>query len=1086
VVISKKRVKESGLIAALFFVEELKMEKDLLALAEEDGFTVDATSRSRGGQWNGPCPFCGGKDRFRIQPYQGTYGWFACNQCGRKGSAIDYLILKRGFSKRDALAMVGWTPKDSNPLRLQIPGGMLDERPQWDEPPQRWQEGALEFCQRCQRVLWSERGRDALAYLRQRGLTDATIKAAQLGYHPHETYGPARVWGRAVRLPQGIVIPWFFEGRLWRLTIRDIRLSSGSRRYMQVAGGSNGLYLADSLALKRPLVVITEGELDALSVMQECGDRVAVVATGTTQGSHTPRWVAMLAQQAQVLIAFDAEDTGDRAARWWMERLEHAQRLRPWWKDINQMLQDGADLREWLATGLGEREAVQPLPTIPEIATQCCICGAEVEYYSNQGVAYCACHWNEHLRPSEASAQEQCPVVTCTTSATFVREVRALAVHLRKTQVTQLALDLETTGLDMLEDKVISLALGTPRRVVVLDLRPYYRLPKEEQARWNEVLAELLHLPDVTWIGHNLKFDWSFLNVHFEIRLDQVYDTMLAEHLIHGTGLLEGRVSVSLLETAKRYGIAVAKEQRSWFIDLHQRPEEWDAPFPEEQLAYIVQDIVVPYRVAELQRPLLTQYTLEEVAHLEHRALPAIAAMEVHGALIDQTRWKHVLEGKRARQQVLEQDLAQELGAALHTAQEQAYQAQSARYAAYQQALRAEEKRLMYAYAAGNERGKQTWKAFCAHGITTWSVQHPQPDKPKAPQERINLSSSEQLLEALAQMGVHVTSTKEEALEEHAGTHPVIARLLEWRKLSHFCSAFGENLLAFVRADGRIHANFNQTGAVSGRIICSSPNLQQIPKKRAHEQEEEDIRQCFIAPPGSRLLTADLSNIELRILAEVSHDTTMLRFFAEGKDLHAETAKLMFRLPPDTDTKKHLYKGVKVRDIAKTINFGLSYGMGAQGLAQRVDVSVEAARDLMRTYFATYTGVASWLRCTSQEALKQGYAATLAGRKRFFKTEGVERSRRAAMERNAKNHPIQGTNADILKRALALLYERLPEGVHIILVVHDEIILECPEDALEQATRVLKEAMIQACRDYLTVVYIPEPDMLVEYYWKKG
>jgi DNA polymerase I len=1061
------------------------MKPNLLDFAMEDGFIVAATSMSRGGQWNGSCPFCGGTDRFRIQPSQGTYGWFACNQCGRKGSAVDYLILKRGLSKRDALAVVGWTPRDSGPPRFQIPDAVFDMRPQWDEPPQYWQEGALDFCQHCQRVLWSERGRDALAYLRHRGLTDATIKTAQLGYHPHETYGPARVWGRAVRLSPGIVIPWFFESRLWRLTLRDIRFTSGSRRYTQVAGGSNGLYLADSLALKRPLVVMTEGELDALSVAQECSDRVAVVATGTTQGSHTPRWVAMLAQQAQVLIAFDAEDTGDRAARWWMERLENAQRLRPWWKDVNQMLQDGADLPEWLATGLGEREAVQPLPTAPEIATRCCRCGAEVEYYSDQGIAYCARHWNERVRPSEVSAQEQSPVVTCTTSATFVKEICALVAHLRETHIPQLALDLETTGLNMHEDKVVSLALGTPRRVVVLDMRPYYDLPKEEQVRWREALAELLHLSGVTWIGHNLKFDWSFLNVHFGVRLGQVYDTMIVEQLVHGTGLLQGRVSASLLETAQRYDIAVTKDQRSWFINLHQRPEEWEAPFPEEQLTYIVQDIDVPYRIAEKQRPLLTQHVLEEVARLEHAALPAIAAMEVHGALIDQVRWKQALEGKRARQRALEQDLVQELGAALRKAQGQAYQVQSTRYAAYQQALRAEEKRLMYAYAASNERGKQTWKAFCAHGIATWSVQHPQPDKPKAPQERINLSSSEQLIEALAQIGVHVTSTKEEALEEHAGAHPVIARLLEWRKLSHFCSAFGENLLAFVRANGRIHANFNQTGAVSGRIICSGPNLQQIPKKQANNAEGEDIRQCFVAPPGSCLLTADLSNIELRILAEVSQDATMLRFFAEGRDLHAETAKLMFRLPPDTDTKKHLYKGVKVRDIAKTINFGLSYGMGAPGLAQRLDVSVEEARNLMHTYFATYTGVASWLRCTSQEALKRGYAATLAGRKRFFHVAGLDKSRRAAIERTAKNHPIQGTNADILKRALALLYETLLEKAHIILAVHDEIVLECPEELREEATRVLKRTMVQACRDYLKVVHIPEPDVFIGPYWKK-
>ncbi len=176
---------------------------------------------------------------------------------------------------------------------------------------------------------------------------------------------------------------------------------------------------------------------------------------------------------------------------------------------------------------------------------------------------------------------------------------------------------------------------------------------------------------------------------------------------------------------------------------------------------------------------------------------------------------------------------------------------------------------------------------------------------------------------------------------------------------------------------------------------------------------------------------------------------------------------------------------MKARDIAKTINFGLSYGMGAQGLAHRLSVGVEEARDLMHTYFATYTGVASWLRCTSQETLKRGYAATPAGRKRFFHVAGLDKSRRAAIERMAKNHPVQGTNADILKRALALLYKSLPRGVHIILVVHDEIVLECPEGLREEATRVLKEAMVQACRDYLKIVDIPEPDVLVGSYWEK-
>ncbi len=332
------------------------METDLLTLVEQDGFrAVRKLAMSRGGQYNGPCPWCGGDDRFRVQPNYGSYGWFACSQCGKKGNAVDYLMIKRGFSKWEALTTVGWIPKEASEKSEQssIPQSAYQERPQWNEPNQQWQEAAIDFCQMCKHTLWSKQGKAALDYLRQRGFTDATIKAASLGYHASESMGIARVWGRATKLPQGIVIPWFLSNALWRVTVRDEHVIGGPGRYKQLAGGSNGLYLADSpKRLKKTTVVLVEGEFDALSVIQQCRDLVAVVATGTTQGSHTPRWVSLLAQQERVLIAFDAENKGDIAAQWWLQRLANAERLRPWWSDANQMLQDGVDLRQWIAPAL--------------------------------------------------------------------------------------------------------------------------------------------------------------------------------------------------------------------------------------------------------------------------------------------------------------------------------------------------------------------------------------------------------------------------------------------------------------------------------------------------------------------------------------------------------------------------------------------------------------------------------------------------------------------------------------------------------------------------------------------------------------
>jgi DNA polymerase-1 len=194
----------------------------------------------------------------------------------------------------------------------------------------------------------------------------------------------------------------------------------------------------------------------------------------------------------------------------------------------------------------------------------------------------------------------------------------------------------------------------------------------------------------------------------------------------------------------------------------------------------------------------------------------------------------------------------------------------------------------------------------------------------------------------------------------------------------------------------------------------------------------------------------------------------------------------MFRLLPDTNTKEHLYQGVVVREIAKTINYGLSYGMGAQSLAQRVNVSVEEARKLMRTYFQTYPGMDHWLRQAARQAQKRGYAASCYGRKRFLSFAGASQAERASMERMARNHPIQATNADILKRAMAFLYDILPSGVHVVLVVHDEIVLECPESLAKESIELLKSALVEACRADLKVVYIPEPEVLKEKYWKKG
>jgi 5S rRNA maturation endonuclease (ribonuclease M5) len=203
---------------------------------------------------------------------------------------------------------------------------------------------------------------------------------AQLGYNPAEMVRPGEKWGREgkIVLKQGIVIPWFVGDDLWRITIRDEKATDPKDRYKQVAGGSNGLYLGYLLGYDRP-VIIVEGEIDALSIAQEAGHYVSPVATGSTEGAHTARWITALACKDLVLVAFDADDKGDKASKWWLDRLENAHRLRPWWKDANQMLQDGVDLLDdWIVPSIdriADELLGNPAPVAMPSGDVCHSCG---------------------------------------------------------------------------------------------------------------------------------------------------------------------------------------------------------------------------------------------------------------------------------------------------------------------------------------------------------------------------------------------------------------------------------------------------------------------------------------------------------------------------------------------------------------------------------------------------------------------------------------------------------------------------------------------------------------------------------------
>ena len=300
---------------------------------------------TNGGEYAGPCPYCGGTDRFCVWPEEDRY-W--CRQCDRSGDAIELLREVHGLSFPEAASMVDKSLRRSPAKTPRKP----------KEPPRRapgtaWQQRGEEITKIAEAALWASQGAEALAYLRGRGFADDTIHGARLGYCAVDAYEEPAAWGlpashKDVWIPRGIVIPWRAAGDLWRL---NVRRTESEPKYCGPAGWGNALYGADGILPGKP-VVLTEGEFDGLAVAQEAGDVAAAVASGSTSGARHRRWLARLLVASEVLVAFDGDEAGEKAAAWWLEKLPRARRLVPNGKDAAGMLEAGDDVRRWVLAEL--------------------------------------------------------------------------------------------------------------------------------------------------------------------------------------------------------------------------------------------------------------------------------------------------------------------------------------------------------------------------------------------------------------------------------------------------------------------------------------------------------------------------------------------------------------------------------------------------------------------------------------------------------------------------------------------------------------------------------------------------------------
>lgn len=963
-------------------------------------------------EWHYPCPWCGGKDRFIIQPAEGTYSCkVRSSGCGKQGDVLDFL---QGYCKlplQEALNLLGCTSfaqykgtKQASSLPQVAPALQT----------MAWSAGAEQVLSLATKLLFRAEGRDALAYLHGRGLTDETLQKFRIGFIPLKADGkwevlPFSVFGinpqtlhekqrekGGVTLPDGIYFPQVVEGNIWKISVkRPSSLVSFLAKELPEGSILNSvrcLFNGDSVRGDVPVCMV-ESALCAMSIAQEVGDGLIIpVATGGTMGSRTERALQTIRKASYMLQCFDNDDAGHKGAAYWIMRYEHEamkyapMRYKPLEKDPNDTLtqKGGEELQEWVRAGMQE-------------------------------------HFDRYVEEEEqftATFDQPCVVLEGRTVCTTLTELQALQVP----PMPLCALDLETTGLDARSRKIITLAFGTTEHVYVLDIRGIYTAP--DPAAWIREIQRLI-CPDRTYIGHNLAFDWLFLKWRFHLDLPSIYDTMIVEKLLTA-GL---PLKYTLQDVASVYGIEMSKEARSQFTDFDKKTA-WNLPLSEELLFYIHKDITIPYEIYRQQQKGIATQKLQRVVLLEKDALIPIANMTHKGIRVDVPAWRAINEQNKKEQEALNTVIQTTLGKA---------------------------------------------KDAAAEATQSLSLIDNEVILP-----RIKLSSGPALTTALGTLGIFVESTSAEALKEVEGTHEVVGQLLQWKELHKWTSTYGEAFLEKVAQDGRIHAGFNQLGAYSGRMSSAHPNLQNIPRPN----KRVDFRKCFIAAEGHSFVRTDLSNIELRIAADFSRDEVMLQCFAEGKDLHSATARFMFNLAEEVDPKTYmLTPTLSARSAAKEINFGLLYGMGVETLADRLGLTdLAQVKEMRESYFRAYPRIRPFMRKLGDWGIERKYAVSASGRRRNFVL--VEELLHET-SREALNHPIQGTGADILKQAMIYLYKELPEHSGVVLAVHDELILETPDTYTQQAGEQLQYCFYRACKDFLKIVTIPKEEITITKYWVK-
>lgn len=584
------------------------------------------------------------------------------------------------------------------------------------------------------------------------------------------------------------------------------------------------------------------------------------------------------------------------------------------------------------------------------------------------------------------------------------------------------ALDLETTGLNPLDSRILLCQVGVGDHEYVIDARKVDLKPLTRyltSSKWLKLIFS--------------KFEDKFFQHFYETQINNLWDCFLAERIITPDSLYNN----SFEDLAQKHlDVALNKSVRETFL----KPIK---DFTEDQIKYAAEDVQYLFPLYELQKAKIEELGLEKIADLEFSVLPAVSRMELTGVEIDKVKWRLLLQEYRDKLQESNEALFKIL---------------------FDDNDIIDEQLGMFARTAGNVPTRARGKI----------------------QVGINLGSPDQVKSALNKLGIAVDKTDERTLEKIK--HPAAKELLNHRKIEKVIDSFGENILDKIHPfTGRIHADFKQLGTETGRFSCKEPNLQQMP---------EAFRACFVSGAGYEFVGADYSQIELRILADISGDAALTAAFKSGHDVHIATAASMFNVPFAEVTKEQ-------RFAAKTLNFGMMYGMGVPKLMDSLNVeneksgqkklNIRQVQSIHYRYRQTYKKATDWLESAGKTAIRTGESITMYGRKRFYNrpTSTLDRKgydkQMSGIERQGANSPIQGTCADITKLAMLNLYNDLKDYGYrgnIVLQVHDEIVVLAHKSQSEPIKTLIEESMTRAAQMVLTKVPV-KVDTYISEIWKK-